>query len=51
MEPKENPDSGKGQYTSTPFGGDKNTSSHVQPANLADADKTLPGEQKDPRLC
>lgn len=51
MDPTENPDSGKSQYSSTPFGGDKNTESHIQTANVADARKTLPGEQEDPRLC
>ncbi len=45
------PDSGKGMYDTTPFGGDKNTDSHVQPADVSDANKTLPGEQEDPRFC
>lgn len=51
MDPSENPDSGRSQYASTPFGTDKNTQSHIQPADLADANKVLPGEQEDPRLC
>ena len=51
MDPTESPDSGRAEYTGTPFGTDKNTQSHIQPANIADANKTLPGEQEDPRLC
>ena len=51
MDPSENPDGGKGQFTSTPFGNDKDNSTHVQPADLSAANKVLPGEQEDPRLC
>ena len=51
MDPTEQPDSGKSEYDSTPFGGDKDTKTHYQPADLADANQTLPGEQEDPRLC
>lgn len=50
MDPTENPDSGSGQYRSTPFGSDSETSTHVQPVPPL-ADKVLPGEQDDPRLC
>ena len=51
MDPTENPDSGKSQYSSTPFGGDENNDSHYQPVDISQANKTLPGEQEDPRLC
>lgn len=51
MDPSETPDSGRSQYEGTPFGGDKNPQSHIQPADLSDANKVLPGEQEDPRLC
>lgn len=51
MDPSENPDGGKGQFDSTQFGTDKNSKTHVQPADLAAASKVMPGEQRDPRLC
>ncbi len=47
MEPTENPDSGRSEYDSTPFG-DNDTTTHVQPVP-DDADDSLPGEQPDPR--
>lgn len=51
MDPTESPDSGRGEYESTPFGNDKNNQSHIQPADLSQANRVLPGEQEDPRLC
>lgn len=42
------PDNGRSEYASTPFGGDNDVTTHVQPVP-ADMDKTLPGEQPDPR--
>ncbi len=47
----ESPDSGKGMYDSTPFGGDEPTDTHYQPVDLSEADNDMPGEQPDPRLC
>ncbi len=38
-------------YQGTPFGGDEPANTHYQPVDLAAAQKTLPGEQDDPRLC
>ena len=51
MDPSESPDNGRSEYSSTPFGNDKNNTSHIQPADISAANKTLPGEQEDPRLC
>lgn len=42
---------GSESYGETPFGGDGNNKTHVQPANIGNANRTLPGEQQDPRLC
>ncbi len=47
----ESPDSGKGMYDTTPFGGDTDTTNHYQPVDLSQADNDMPGEQPDPRLC
>lgn len=49
MDKTENPDGGRSQWGATPFGSDKNTGSHIQPAGPAA--KPLPGEQPDPRSC
>ena len=51
MDPTENPDGGESQWSSTPFGTDKDSSTHVQPADVGEANQALPGEQDDPRLC
>ena len=51
MDPTEKPDSGSGDFHSTPFGGDNNNSTHVQPAPPLKTQGGLPGEQEDPRLC
>ena len=52
MDKTENPDSGHGMWNDKlPSSGSRDANSHVQPADLGDANKTLPGEQEDPRLC
>lgn len=51
MDPTEAPDHGRSEWNGTPFGGDGNTLSHIQGADLSAANKTLPGEAEDPRLC
>jgi hypothetical protein len=38
-------------YDTTPFGGDEPNDTHFQPVDLSEANKTLPGEAEDPRLC
>lgn len=50
MDPSENPDSGRSEFDTTPFGGDSETTTHVQPVPPL-MDEVLPGEQDDPRLC
>ncbi|MHB8742576.1 MAG: hypothetical protein ACYC9L_05560 [Sulfuricaulis sp.] len=43
---------GQTMYQGTPFGGDKNGASHIQPAGSLPANGAgLPGEQQDPRFC
>lgn len=51
MDPTESPDHGRAEYEGTPFGGDDDKTTHYQPAALSEANKVLPGEQEDPRLC
>ncbi len=51
MDPSENPDHGHSEFNAELPGGAKNTESHVQSADLGAANKVLPGEQEDPRLC
>lgn len=44
------PDNGRSEYASTPFGGDAETTTHVQPVPPdMDSATVLPGEQPDPR--
>lgn len=52
MDPSENPDSGQGQWSGTPMGGDTDNTTHVQPAPpLPNMGGGLAGEQDDPRFC
>ena len=44
----ENPDSGRSMFGSTPFGGDRESKTHVQPAASVNTGG-MPGEQQDPR--
>ena len=41
----------EGNFSMSPSGGDKNTGTHVQPADVSQANRVLPGEQDDPRFC
>ena len=50
-DPLDQPDNGAAQFAEVQAGGDKNTATHVQPAELSEANKVMPGEQPDPRLC
>lgn len=52
MDPTESPDDGRGLYENSPFGGDQDNTTHIQPAPpLPNMGGGLPGEQDDPRFC